>query len=104
MRPPAHGVHGAYAPEGSRKKAKPMGLGNKLIEKAVFKTLGALRHALCPMLYHSKFPPGRRRNPYGPEAAFPLPNSDFCPQTSVFCPLFTDLLLDNSSRMPSYEN
>jgi hypothetical protein len=26
----------AYAPEGSRKKAKPMELGNKLIEKTVF--------------------------------------------------------------------
>jgi len=35
MRPPAHRGHGAYAPEGSRKKAKPMEPGNKLPKKLV---------------------------------------------------------------------
>jgi len=35
---------------GSRKKAKPMEPGNRLIEKAVFYALCALHHALCPLI------------------------------------------------------
>jgi len=69
MRPPAIGDIGAYTPEGSRKKAKPMEIGNKLVEKSVFKTLRALPHVLCPVLY----------------------NSDFQSLTSVICSLYSDL-------------
>ncbi len=85
---------------------KAMEPGSKLTKKISF--LNAMRSAPCPLPYafsfrlpHSAFrlpisalcfliPHSHRgvgAGPYGPEAAFPLPNSNFCPLTSVFCPL-----------------
>ncbi len=58
---------------GSRKKAKPTKLGNKLIEKSVFLTLWALPHALCLCFIIPNSHRGVGAGPYGPEAAFPLP-------------------------------
>jgi hypothetical protein len=93
---------------GSRKKAKPMKPGNKLVEKSVFQTLCALPHALCFFIPNSHR--GVGAGPYGPEAAFPLgrrplwplraggplPNSNICPPSSDIRHLSSDICLPSS--------
>jgi len=87
---------GAYDPEGSRKKEKPMEPGNKPIEKSVFKcyALFPMPSDLCFIIPTSASSP--RRNS-ALSAICPL-STTLCLLTSDLCLLTSDLCLLNHAR------